>query len=632
MCGIAGWYRRGGRPVEEAQVSAQCDAIRHRGPDDNGIYCNGDLGIGMRRLSIVDLSGGHQPMQSGDGRYTLVYNGEVYNHRAIRRELGPEQFRTQSDTETVLAAFERWGNACWARLEGMFAAAVWDRNTRQLTLARDPIGIKPLYVSEQGGGLAFGSELKAVLALTQLDFTIDDRAVFDFFTFGHVRMPRSIYREVRMLRPGHLLTIGPAGEAQEQEYWRPRLSPVEERSCEDWAGEFRSLLLETTKRHMMSDVPVGAFLSGGIDSSAIVAAMTRASGHQIKAFTIGYPGATIDESDAARRIAGHLGCEQVLLPLTPGDMIGAIPEVVRAFDEPFADMAAIPTWWASRLAAEQVKVIMCGEGGDELFAGYKRHRNAALIERYRPIASAVGSGARAIANLPIGRSARANYLRQHALRLADYARLPDGLQQFFAATQIGRECVRQALFCEDFGRESAKLDFAALEHEYLANGGVKAPGALDEFMLADLTLNMPSQMLTRLDRASMAHSLEARVPFLSHRFVEWALTVPTAMKLRNTTGKAIVRDAIAPWLPSEILTRPKQGFQVPHRDWFKGELNKFGRETWEGSGAASAGYLDPVAVGRLFEEHRREEADHSRLLYAVTVFALWWNAVRVNAA
>lgn len=634
MCGIAGWYRRKGQPVEASVVSAQCDAIIHRGPDDSGIFLDSDLGFGMRRLSIVDIAGGHQPMQTEDGRYAIVYNGEVYNHLEVRAALGGQtRFKSHSDTETVLAAFERWGNDCWPRLEGMYAAAVWDRHKRELTLARDPLGIKPLYISRQNGGIAFGSELKALLGLPGFRFTINPRSVHDFFSFGHVRMPRSIYAEVETLRPGHFLTIGPDGDGEPRQFWKPRLAEREGRSEADWAAEFRTMLEQTTARHMMADVPVGAFLSGGIDSSAVLAAMTRSTTHKITTFTVGYPGSSIDESAVARRIADHLGCNHVVLPLKPSDMIGAIPDVVRCFDEPFADMAAIPTWWASRLAAQHVKVVLCGEGGDELFAGYKRHRNAALIERYRSIVGAAGRVGGLIGGVRTGRSSKASYLRQHIQRFSEFARLPDGYQQFFAATQISRQSARRHLYSDAFNQQNAGLeDFGVLEQEYRSQGGAVAKPALDQFLLADLTLNMPSQMLTRLDRASMAHSLEARVPMLSHKFVEWALTVPTAMKLRGSVGKAIVRDAIAPWLPPEILKRPKQGFQVPHRAWFRGELNDFGRETWEGSGVASAGYLDRSSVREMFDEHRKGEADHSRILYAATVFALWWDQAAGKAA
>ena len=627
MCGIAGWYRRGGRPVASGVITAQCDAIRHRGPDDSGVFVDGDFGFGMRRLSILDVERGHQPMQTSDGRYSVVFNGEIYNHLELRGPLttAGHVFSTHSDTETILAAFAHWGQEAWEKLEGMFAVAIWDRKMRELTLARDPLGIKPLYLSEQRGGISYASELKALRLLPDHDFEIDDRAVHDFFSFGHVRRPRSIFKQVRTLEPGHWMSIGPDGEPRTQAFWQPRLQTNPGFTLDDWTEQMRTMLLDTTARHMQSDVPVGAFLSGGIDSSAVLAAMRRATNQPVKAFTIGYPGARIDESDAARRTAQHLGCEHIILPLEPAQATDALPAVARCYDEPFADMAAIPTWWASKLAAQHVKVVLCGEGGDELFAGYKRHRNARLIERYRPLIDAIGPVADLIGRVPPTGSSRLNYLRQHAQRFAEFIRLPDGYQQFFAATQSSRRGLRKRILSNDFfERYDGSDSYAALEREYFPSTGSPSKLAIEQFLLADLTLNMPSAMLTRLDRASMAHSLEARVPFLSHKLVDWAMTVPAEFKLRGTVGKYILRRAIAPWLPPEVLKRPKQGFQVPYTSWFCGEFGDFARETWRNSGAADAGYLNRNAVEQLFDEHRRGDADHGRMLYSIAVFALWW--------
>ncbi len=627
MCGIAGWYRRADRPVPEAVVKAQCDAIRHRGPDDAGVLVEGDFGLGMRRLSILDLAGGHQPMVSPDGRYATVFNGEIFNHRDLRGPLNDAgwTFRTHSDTETILAAYANWGDDAWAMLEGMFAVAIWDRRLRRLTLARDPVGIKPLYYSEQAGGLSFGSELKTLRMVPGHAFDVDDLAVNDLFTFGHVRHPRTIFRQVQMLAPGHFLTMDGDGAATCSAYWQPRFSIEQGVSTDDWVERMRDMLMQTTARHMQSDVPVGAFLSGGIDSSAVLAAMTRTAGQPVKAFTIGHPGSRIDETEAASEIARHLGAEHVAMPLEMHDAVGMLPRIVGCYDEPFADLAAIPTWYASRLAAQHVKVVLCGEGGDELFAGYKRHRNAYLIERSRPFYGALHPLARGIGRLTPTGSRRLNRLIQHARRAAEFVQLDDGYQQFFAATSISRRDLRRALYTPEFRRRTeAADDPIALERTCFAGRNTGAGSALEEFMFADLTLNMPSAMLTRLDRASMAHSLEARVPFLSHRMVDWAMTVPDEMKLRGTTGKYIVRRTVAPLLPRSVMTRPKQGFQIPHAAWLRGAFGRFAQDVWHDSGAAATGYLDVAAVDRLFEEHRAGKADHARLLYAVAVFAIWW--------
>jgi asparagine synthase (glutamine-hydrolysing) len=629
MCGIAGWYRRANRPVWREDVGPQCDAILHRGPDGAGIFLDRDFGFGMRRLSILDIPSGGQPMTSTDGRHVLVFNGEIYNHPDLRVELGTRGhvFRTRSDTETVLAAFVEWGDAAWQRLEGMFAVAVWDKRERRLTLARDPLGIKPLFVSEQNGGISFGSEIKAIRALPLHRFDIDERAVHDFFSFGHVRRPRSIYRQVCSVEPGTALTIGPTGEATSVVFWRPRSTKPAARSLDEWTEEMRALLVATTGRHMQSDVAVGAFLSGGIDSSAVLAAMCRSTDAPITAFTIGHPGAAIDESEAAREVARHLGCDHVVLPLAMDDAQQRLPEILGCFDEPFADLAAIPTWYASRLAAQHVKVVLCGEGGDELFAGYKRHRNARVIERMRPAMGILRPLAAALGRMPGTSSSAIGGLRHHATRAAEMMALGDGYQQFFAATQISSARTRRGVLTETFSkRHDNDDDHAALEREYFPDdaGG----SALSRFLLADLSLNMPSAMLTRLDRASMAHSLEARVPFLSHKLVDWALALPDDLKLRGLTGKFLLRRAVAPWLPYSVMHRPKQGFQVPHSAWLRGDFGRYAEGVWRESGAASAGYLDAPTVDRLFAEHRRGDADHARLLYSIAVFSIWWQDAR----
>ncbi len=627
MCGIAGWFRRTGETVNPALVEAQCDAIFHRGPDDSGVLVDGDFGFGMRRLSILDVAGGHQPMRLGP--LAIVFNGEIFNHLDLRAELEPRgyEFATHSDTETILAAYHAWGDQAWGRLEGMFTVAIWNRHSRQLTLARDPLGIKPLYVSEQAGGVAFASELKALRMLPGLRFDVCERSVHDFFSFGHVRKPRTIFEQVGTLNPGHFMVVPAQGKPSIHCYWKPVPRGAQQRSEADWTEEMRTMVEATVQRHLQSDVEVGAFLSGGIDSSAVLAAMRRASGQRFKAFTIGYPGAAIDETAAARQIADHLDCEHVVLPLEVGRAVDVLPTVQRCFDEPFADMAAVPTWYASKLAAEQVKVVLCGEGGDELFAGYKRHRNAALIERYRPLIRAGAPLLNVIGQVPTFGSVGAGALRQHARRAAEFARLPDGYQQFFAATQISQRSVRERVLASGAMRRYEEGDsYARLEQEYF--GGAGHGSALEQFMFADLTVNMPSAMLTRLDRASMAHSLEARVPFLSHRFVDWAMTVPSALKLKGQTGKYLLRHAIAPWLPRDILKRPKQGFQMPLGQWFRGDFGRFAEEVWNDGGAKSAGYLDESAVTALFAEHRAGAADHGRMLYAIAVFSLWWQDQR----
>jgi asparagine synthase (glutamine-hydrolysing) len=613
MCGIAGWYRRGGRPVPEPALAAQCAALFHRGPDEGGLLAEGDFGFGMRRLSIQDVAHGHQPMTTPDGRFAIVFNGEIYNHLALRPELEAAgwRFGTHCDTETVLAAFALRGNDAWPLLEGMYAAALWDRRERRLTLARDPLGIKPLYLSEQNGGLAFASELKALTLLPDHRFDVDERSVHDFFSYGHVRRPRSIYRQARQLEPGHWLELGPEGEARTGCFWRPRLRVERGVPEAEWVERMREMLLGAVRRHMLSDVPVASFLSGGVDSSAVTAAMVQVSDRPVKAFTIGYPGARIDETGAAAEVARFLGVEHVVRPVALDEAAEILPIVQNCYDEPFAPDAAIPTWYLSKLAAEHVKVVLCGEGGDELFAGYNRHRNARGVQRWRPLLRALG---------PV-----AGLLHPHGARAAEYARLPDGYQQFFAGTQLSTAALRRRLYTPDFLRaQEEPHGLAAQERDYAPLFDPAAKDPLEQFLLADLTISLPSAMLPRLDRASMAHSLEARVPFLSHVMVDWSLTLPLDMKLHGKTGKYVLRRAVADWLPPSVMRRRKQGFQMPLAAWFRGGLGDFTQTAWNDSGAALAGYLEPGAVGRLLAEHRSGRADHGRMLYAIAMFSCWW--------
>lgn len=627
MCGIAGWYRRGGRPVAPAIIAAQCDRIYHRGPDDYGQLIDGDFGFGMRRLSIIDVVDGHQPISTPDRRYSIVFNGEIYNYPDLRQELEETGFRfkTKSDTETLLASFVCWGDDAWARLEGMYAVAIWDCRTRRLTLARDPLGIKPLYMTQQQQGIAFASELRALRMLPGHRFDIDERAVHDFFSFGHVQRPRSIFRQVRTLDPGHVLHIGPSGEADVHAFWKPRLNIREGLSEKDWVNEARDRVLATVKQHMLSDVPVGSFLSGGIDSAAITAAMARSSSARFKTFTIGFPNSQIDETAAARRVAEHLGCEHIVLPLHPMAAAEVLPAVQSAFDEPCAANSSIPLWYLAREASQHVKVVLCGEGGDELLAGYKRQRNARRMQSWRPLLKALGPAIGLVDRLPELPSRRWNYLRQNVRRFRDAAMLDTGFKRFFAGTQITSPALRARLYNPQFWlHHDGHAAFAKLEAEYFGNSEFRTLAPLQQFLLGDLTVHMPGSLLTRLDRTSMAHSIEARVPFLSHKFVDWSLTVPLDLKLKGKVGKYVLRKAIEPWLPACSLKRPKQGFQLPFADWFSGDLNGFARDVWRTSGAAHAGYLEPHAVDAIFEEHGDGKANHGRILYAITMFGCWW--------
>ena len=626
MCGIAGWYSRNG-PVASDVLNRQADTIVHRGPDDSGVFADADFGFAMRRLSIIDLAGGHQPIFSADGRYGIVQNGEIYNHRTLRRELEADGFVFQtdhSDTEVILAAFIRWGADAWLRLEGMYAAAIWDRRERVLTLARDPLGIKPLHLTRQNGGIAFASEIRALRVLPGHSFTIDDRAVDEFFTYGHVVTPRSIYREVTSLEPGTTLTIGRNGDARAARFWQPRMGEHARLSEAEWIEETRRHLRESVEHHMVSDVEVGSFMSGGVDSSAITAVMAGLSPKPVKVFTVAFPGSSIDESERAAAIARHLKAEHIVLPLEPAATGDLLPAVQAAFDEPCAATSAVPHWHLARLASQHVKVVLCGEGSDEIFAGYKRQRTALAAARMRPLLRAIDPALSLLGKLPEG-FAQFNYLRQNARKFADSARLESTFQQFFAGTQMTTPGLRAQIYEPAFHAANDPADaFARMEAEHFPDPALRHLDPLEQFMLADITVHMPSSLLHRLDRTSMAHSLEARVPFLSHRFVDWTLTMPREMKLRGRTGKYALRKAVEPWLFPGALETRKLGFQLPFKEWFRGDFADFAQAAWSGSDASRAGYLQPAAVERLFAQHRAGTANHGRLLYAVAMFAIWW--------
>ena len=627
MCGIAGWFRRMGRPVSRETILAQCNRLIHRGPDDFGYFVDDDFGFGMRRLSIIDLERGHQPIDSACGRYSIVCNGEIVNHLELRRELRSSyQFHTNSDVETLLAAYLRWGESAWLRLEGMYAVAIWDRQTRTLILARDPLGIKPLFITEQVGGVAFASEIPALREIPGYEFDIDERGIRDFFQFGHVLGSHSIFRQVRPLEPGHVMTVGSVGSVTRR-FWRPCIRPRSDLTEDQWIAETRERVLDTTRRHMLSDVPVGVFLSGGMDSSAIAAGMTATSSQPFKAFTAGFPGSRIDETAAASRIAKHLGLDHVVLPIEPETAADVLPAVQRSFDEPTAANSAIPLWYLSRAAAEHVKVVLCGEGGDELFLGYNRQRWAQRMERWSPVVHALG-GLNFIERIPELPGRKLNYLRGYAEQFRRGTLLNNGYERFFAAVTITSDAVREKIYDPDFHRrwdEPSSPGRLSSDFFFQAQEGLST---LEQFELGDLTVHMPASLLQRLDRASMAHSLEARVPFLSHKFVDWALTVPAGLKLRKGVGKYVLRQAMAPLLPRQTAVGRKQGFQMPLADWFVGGFNDFARDAWSDSGVGDAGFLNPRGVDVLFDEHRKGVANHGRALYAIAMFSCWWKEQR----
>ena len=469
MCGISGWYRRGGEPVDAGVLEAQCATIVHRGPDDQGVLADGDFGFGMRRLSILDLAGGHQPMASDDGRLVIVYNGEIYNFPALRRELeaAGQVFRTTCDTEAILRGFQTWGAGVWPRLEGMFAVAIWDRVSRTLVLARDPLGIKPLFYTLQRGGLAFGSELKALGPVPGLAFTPRPESIDAYFGFGHVLAPHTIYQEVLKLPPGATLTLGPTGAPRIERFWSFAYRPAPAASEQEWIERFRERWLATVERHLLADVPLGAFLSGGVDSSAVVAAMARVTREPPRTFTIAFDDPEVDESRHAARIAAHLGCRHTERRVELEDAAAILPALARCYDEPFADPSAVPTWYVSQAGPR------AGDGGA---VGRRRRRavrrlrappGGALVQRWPAAMRGAGTLGRALPPLP---DPRWNAWRQRLRKIGHDSALPDTFQRFFSKYQLTPRPVRAALYHPDFAAR-----FAGDGELARSGGGVPSP-------------------------------------------------------------------------------------------------------------------------------------------------------------
>lgn len=624
MCGIAGWYRRDGRVVAGAVIHAMCDTIRHRGPDDEGVFTDGDFGFGMRRLAVVDLAGGHQPMRTAAGRYGVIFNGEIYNFAQLREELQRlgHRFHSHSDTEVVLEGFAAWRDNLWPRLEGMFAIAVWDSQERTLFLARDPLGIKPLYWTLQGAALAFGSELKALGPVPELDFTPDPQAMEQFVTLGAILAPRSIYRNVYKLPPGTQLRISAIGQPAIRQFWRLKLAPQEVGALSEagWVDACRTRLLATVSRHLIADVPIGAFLSGGVDSSAVVAAMSRLTKQPVRTFTIGFAHPRFDESSIAAEVARHLGCIHRVVVLKPGDLAPMLADLATVYDEPFADESAIPTWLVSRLAREDVTVALSGDGGDELFAGYRRYRSERLLQSLKRL-----PGAQLVLNslshLPYHAFGVAGPRWHHLLKLARDSALTNVAERNLAKQYRTAPAVLLRLWGERLP-PPALAGYRRWAAELFGEGLPIDP--LLAMLYADTTVWLPDDMLTKVDRASMAHSLEVRVPLLSHHFVDWAATVPTSLKLRGNKGKIILRRAIEDWLPPNILDRPKQGFAVPIAHWLMGPFGEHVVDIWQGSGIEDAGLFTRGAMRALLREHRARAADHSRIVFTLLMLAYWW--------
>ena len=610
MCGIAGIVSLDKRPVDPGDLQRMCDAIIHRGPDDEGYYFEPGVGLGMRRLSIIDLDTGHQPIHNEDGSIQIVFNGEIYNYKELRDDLQQRghSFYTDSDTETIVHLYEEYGTRVVDKLRGMFAFALWDGRRRQLLLARDRLGIKPLYYAYINGRLIFASELKAILQLPEIDTALNWKSAQRLFTFLSTPDSESLVEGVHKLGPGRILTLAANREPRVEQYWDVHFAPDYEHDENYFVDRLRELLMEAVRLRMVSDVPVGAFLSGGLDSSSVVAMMSHLAAEPIKTYTIGFVDSDFDETPYARQISAQFGTdhsEQILAT----DALDVIEDIAWYLDEPLGDSSVIPTYMVSKLAARDVKVALSADGGDELFGGYdkyvveSRERNYGFIPS--PLRSALGHIGRALPDSARGK----NFLEHIAL---------DGVNRYLDASTFFKLEDQKRLFRpEVFEQMSADPYRSEIEHLRKQNGSW-----LSSLQYLDFKSYLPLDILTKVDRMSMAHSIEARVPLLDHKLVEFAATIPPEFKLKQGATKYIFKKAMRGILPDAIIDRPKHGFAVPLGQWFRGRFDDFLHDLLLSDTSRRRGIFNAGQVEHLIRLHRAGRPLDNQI-WTLISFELW---------
>ena len=618
MCGIAGIFHCGTiKPVDPSRVERMCDVLAHRGPDGSGVWTAPGVGLGHRRLSIIDIAGSPQPMHSVDGRAIISFNGEIYNYRELRRELSAlgAKFVTDGDTEVILAAWQQWGEDCVTRLHGMFAFAIYDQHARTLFLARDRFGVKPLFMAHlSDGSMAFASELKGLLAHPLLRREADPLAIEDYMTWGYFPDHRSILKGVEKLPAGHTLLLHhdtPA--AKPRQYWDISFSERNPAKARDLEAELLHHLKEAVTSRMVADVPLGAFLSGGVDSSSVVALMAEASRDPVRTCSIGFDVASADETSYAARVAEMFGTNHASR-IVGSDQFDAIDTIAGMFDEPFADASALPTWRVCQLARESVTVALSGDGADEAFAGYRRQVFHAHEERVRGM---IPASVRAKLLAPLGRAYPKADWAPRPLRFKStlLALAGSGAEGYARSLSVVPPEQRMALYSEDLARQidgyRAEMPFVAMME------GAPARSGLDAAQYADLKFWLPGDILTKVDRTSMAVSLEAREPLLDYRLVQFAATLPPSLRIKAGQGKWLMKKAMERYLPQDILYRQKMGFVTPISAWFRGPLA--GEAAALAKSRVLANWFDSAAITTIAADHRAGRAEHGRTLWQLVM-------------
>jgi asparagine synthase (glutamine-hydrolysing) len=614
MCGVCGIFEPGA-VVQRTLLKKMADTLRHRGPDDEGFYACGPVGLAHRRLSIIDVAGGHQPLSNEDGTVWIAFNGEIYNFEELNRQfLSAHTMKTRSDTETIVHLYEELGEACFAHLRGMFSIALWDGRKRQLLLARDRIGKKPLFYSWDGRRLVFGSEIKALFPAGRIPKDIDLESLSDYFSYQYVPAPKTIYRAVRKLRPAHYLVADENGIRQAP-YWDIDFSETDERSDADWCDVLLQEYRDAVKCRLISEVPLGAFLSGGVDSSSVVALMDAVQ-HPVTTCSIGFTEGAYNEAEDAKAFAETLGARHFEHIVRPG-VLDLLPKLAWHYDEPFADSSAVPTYHVSRVAREHVTVALSGDGGDENFAGYRRYKLSVWEEQLRSRIPALVRGA---VFGPLGQlypklGWAPRFLRGKSTFQSLARSAIDG---YFHGISCCPPSLKAQLLGGDVVRDLRGYDSSDVLRYHYDRARTSDP--LTRIQYVDMKTYLPDDILVKVDRASMANSLEVRCPILDHRFMELAARIPSRLKLHHGEGKYILKKALTPVLPADILRRSKKGFAVPVAEWLRGELKEFAH----GSLFTSRDdVLNPDFLKRCWNQHQRRQRDWSALLWCVLMFRTW---------
>jgi asparagine synthase (glutamine-hydrolysing) len=621
MCGITGIFdTRGKREIDRVVLHRMNETQHHRGPDEGGMHVEPGVGLGHRRLSIIDLSTGQQPLYNEDGSVCVVFNGEIYNYQELIPELQRlgHRFHTRSDTEVIVHAWEAWGEKCVERFRGMFAFALWDRNQQKLFLARDRLGVKPLYYAVLPDGTAlFGSELKSLLAHGGLEQEIDPFAIEEYFALGYVPEPRTIFRGARKLPPAHTLTLTRGAAVLEpREYWDVRFTLDNNVSDADAQAELLDRLRESVRLRMISEVPLGAFLSGGVDSSAVVATMAGLSPDPVNTCSIAFADPAFDETEFAQQVANRYNTRH-FVDRVESDDFDLVDELARLYDEPYADSSALPTYRVCQLARRHVTVALSGDGGDESFGGYRRYRMHVGEERVR---SAVPLGFRRPVFGLLGRVyPKADWApRPFRAKSTFQALARDSVEAYFNSVSILRDPMRDELFSNGLKAQLGGYNAVEVFRRHAARAGTEDPLSLIQYL--DLHTYLIGDINTKVDRASMAHSLEVREPLMDHPLVEWLATLPPHLKIRGGEGKYLLKKAMEPHLPHDLMYRPKMGFAVPLGGWFRGPLRERVREALLGDRLLETGLFQPAYLKRLVDHHQSGLRNYSASIWALLMF------------